>query len=63
MDSNTHPDLPSMQAAASLEGSKASSAAEGQILPPLHLTVRKGTPQQHLHLDAPLKIDVKRANF
>src|SRR5258708_8426426 len=63
MDSNTHPDLQSMQAEASLESRKAASAAEGQILASLQLTVRKGTPQQHLRLDAPLKIDVKRANF
>jgi phosphate transport system ATP-binding protein len=63
MDSNTHPGLQSMQAEASLEGRKATSATESQILTSLQLTVRKGTPQQHLRLDAPLKIDVKRANF
>ena len=63
MDSNTHPDLQSMQAEASLESRKASSATEDQLLASLQLTVRKGTPQQHLRLDAPLKIDVKHANF
>ena len=63
MDSNTHPNLPSMQAVASVGSGKASSTTERQLLESLQLTVRKGTPQQHLHLDAPLKIDVKRANF
>src|SRR5260370_7972189 len=63
MDSNTYPELQSMQAGASLESRKASSATEDQLLASLQVTVRKGTPQQHLRLDAPLKIDVKRANF
>jgi phosphate transport system ATP-binding protein len=64
MDShNAHPDLPSMQAEASVEGRNAERATEGQITASLQLTARKGTPQQHLRLDAPLKIDVRHANF
>jgi phosphate transport system ATP-binding protein len=63
MENHTHPDLPSMSAEARLERRKASSATEDQILASLQLTVRKGTPLQHLRLDAPLKIDVKHANF
>lgn len=63
MENKTYPDLPSKPTEASLESGKASSDAQAQILASLQLTVRKGIPQQYLRLDAPLKIDVKGANF
>ena len=63
MESNTHPDPPSMQAATHSDGGKTSGAPERNILAALQLTERSGKPQEHVHLDAPLKIDVKRTSF
>lgn len=63
MESKGHPGLQYMRVEAELESRKAEGKPEDQIGASLHLALRKGTPQQHLRLNAPCKIEVKHANF